>query len=134
MNRHGLTTFFGFFQKAKKFGYFAFFLVTVFWLTEAVMKYLSEPATTSIQYIHNEHGMQFPLITFCEKEPEFQKILYDECICTLAGNGYCNDESNTKGKIFFYEFHTAYTCEDSYVSLLYFSLYGILITFLKKIT
>ena len=23
---------------------------------------------------------------------------------------------------FFYEFHTAYTCEDSYVSLLYFSL------------
>ena len=92
MNQHG------FFQKAKKFGYFAFFLVTVFWSTEAVMKYLSEPATTSIQYIHEEE-IQFPLITFCEKEPEFLRILYDECICALAGNGYCNDESNTQGKI-----------------------------------
>ena len=100
MNKHSPTKFSGFFQKAKNFGYFAFFLVTVFWLTEAVMKYLSEPATTSIQYIHDEHGMQFPLITFCEKEPEFQKILYDECICALAGNGYCNDESNIQGKIF----------------------------------
>ena len=104
MNKHSPTKFFGFFQKAKNFGYFAFFLVTVFWSTEAVMKYLSEPATTSIQYIHDEHGMQFPLITFCEKEPEFQKILYDECICALAGNGYCNDESNTQGKIFFMNF------------------------------
>ena len=100
MNKYNSTKFFGFLQKAEKFGYFSFFLVTVFWSTEAVMKYLSEPATTSIQYIHDEHGMQFPLFTFCEKEPEFQKILYDECICALAGNGYCNDESNTQGKIF----------------------------------
>lgn len=99
MDKHNPNIFLAFCQKTKKLGYFAFFLVTVFWSTEAVIKYLSEPATTSIQYIHDENGIQFPLITFCEKEPEFQKILYDECKCALAGNGYCNDESNTQGKI-----------------------------------
>ena len=75
------------FESVKKIlhriGTFVLYLVGIFWATEAVMKYWSEPARTSIQYSYGDanQNIQFPALTFCALEnvhphvPHYVKIL-----------------------------------------------------------
>ncbi len=59
------------------------YLLTVYWSTQAFMKYLDEPASTTISYTFGDPGkdgkITFPSITFCRPPSEYQRILYDAC-------------------------------------------------------
>ena len=84
------------FESVKKIlhriGTFVLYLVGIFWTTEAVMKYWSEPARTSIQYSYGDanQNLQFPALTFCALEnvhphvPHYVKILQGISYQTVA--------------------------------------------------
>ena len=59
------------------------FLLNVYWTTQAFMKYLDEPASTTISYTFGDPGkdgkIAFPSITFCRPPSEYRRILYEEC-------------------------------------------------------
>ena len=90
----------------RRLGFAILYLICVYWSTEAVLKYLDEPAVTNIQYKNgdNEMGIGFPLVTICDQNPEYANIMIDYCglpfateclLPTWVGDGYCDDESNT---------------------------------------
>ena len=85
----------------KWLGIFIMYLITVYWSTESVLKYLDEPTGTSIQYTDgdNKEGIQFPLITLCPLEPDHVGPLIEKCqlkinskcpLPDLIGNGQCD--------------------------------------------
>ena len=50
---------------------FLLYIITVYWSAEAVFKYISEPASTTIQYQlgdSNQNSLQFPVITICNQD------------------------------------------------------------------
>ena len=59
------------------------YLLTVYWTVQAFMKYLDEPASTTISYTFGDPGQDgkiaFPSITFCRPPSEYRRILYEEC-------------------------------------------------------
>ena len=71
----------------QKSGTFVLYLVAIYWSTEAVMKYWSEPAVTSIQYTFGDadQKIEFPALTFCPlynfypNIPYYVKVLSNEC-------------------------------------------------------
>ena len=96
----------------QKSGTFVLYLVAIYWSTEAVMKYWSEPAVTSIQYTFGDadQKIQFPALTFCPlydfypNIPYYVKVLSDECQLpfqqecvpsTWHADGYCDDSVNS---------------------------------------
>ena len=90
----------------RRLGFAILYLICIYWSTEAVLKYLDEPAVTNIQYKNgdNEMGIGFPLVTICDQNPEYANIMIDYCglpfateclLPTWVGDGYCDDESNT---------------------------------------
>ena len=54
-------------------------------------------------YGDNQFGIQFPVITFCDKLPEYKNILGEDCgqkVCVhkdWIGDGFCDDLTNTPG-------------------------------------
>ena len=95
---------------------FFLYIITVYWSAEAVFKYISEPASTTIQYQlgdSNENSLQFPVITICSQDYQiinnhgwinnykhYKAILNQECLeqCQypnwIIGDGICDDISN----------------------------------------
>ena len=59
------------------------FLLNVYWTTQAFMKYLDEPASTTISYTFGDPGKEgkitYPSITFCRPPSEYRRILHEEC-------------------------------------------------------
>ena len=93
-----------------RLGFVILYLICIYWSTEAVLKYLDEPAVTNIQYKNgdNEMGIPFPLVTICDQigdqNHEYASIMIEHCgvkmtteclLPTWVGDGYCDDESNT---------------------------------------
>jgi hypothetical protein len=74
-----------FFQNIKGNFYFlvkfALYLVCVYWSTQALIKYQSEPAVTTIKYEfdENQSGHLFPLMTFCKSSPDYPSVFGTEC-------------------------------------------------------
>ena len=60
---------------------FALYLVCVYWSTQALIKYQSEPAITTIKYEFdkNQQGHLFPLMTFCKSSPDYPSVFGTEC-------------------------------------------------------
>ena len=93
----------------QKSGTFVLYLVAIYWSTEAVMKYWSEPAVTSIQYTFGDadQKIEFPALTFCPlynfypNIPYYVKVLSNECQlplqqeCLWHADGYCDDSVNS---------------------------------------
>ena len=93
----------------QKFSRFFLYLVAIYWSTEALMKYWSEPAVTSIQYTFGdaEQKIHFPALTFCALHdffpyiPHYVKVLSNECQlplqqeCSWHADGYCDDSVNS---------------------------------------
>ena len=75
----------------KYLGTFPLYLICVFWITEAVIKYLNEPSNTFMQYSYGDNGKvpEFPSITFCDHKEKYSNILISECDLQL-GNGFSN--------------------------------------------
>ena len=98
---------------------FLLYIITVYWSSEAVFKYISEPASTTIQYQlgdSNQHSLQFPVITICNQDiqiinnhgwinnyKDYKTILKKECQedCQypnwIIGDGICDDIANIPG-------------------------------------
>ena len=59
--------------------------------------------TPQYTYGDNQFGIQFPVITFCDKLPEYKNILGEDCgqkVCIhkdWIGDGFCDDLTNTPG-------------------------------------
>ena len=66
-------------------GCFFLYLTFIYWSTQAIMKYQSEPAVTNIEttYGDNDVGIRFPTITFCAAEPKFKETLNKFCQMNL---------------------------------------------------
>ena len=82
------------------------YLVSVYWTTEAVLKYQSEPASTKIKFNHGdgqEEKIKFPLITICPNNDPRSMILEIKPECRLCdwgnsfkiGDGICDDAANS---------------------------------------
>ena len=41
--------------------------IFIWWGTESIIRYWNQPLTTNIVYTFDERGVQFPLLTFCDK-------------------------------------------------------------------
>ena len=87
-------------------GVIILYLISVYWTTEAVLKYQSEPASTKIKFNHGdskEEKIQFPLITICPNNDPRSMILEikPECRSCIWGNsfkigdGICDDAANS---------------------------------------
>ena len=90
-------------------GVITLYLVSVYWTTEAVLKYQSEPASTKIKFLHGdsqEEKIQFPLITICPNynPRSFLLEIRPECrVCdwgnsfgfSRIGDGICDDAANS---------------------------------------
>ena len=90
--------------------------ITLYWSAEAIFKYISEPASTTIHYQlgdSNQNSLQFPVITICNQDYQiinnhgwinnykhYKAILNQECLeqCQypnwVIGDGICDDISN----------------------------------------
>ena len=68
-----------------RLGFVILYLICIYWSTEAVLKYLDEPAVTNIQYKNgdNEIGITFPLVTICDQigdqNHEYASIMIEHC-------------------------------------------------------
>ena len=64
-------------------------LIFAYWATQSVLKYIDEPAITNIYYRYTSSyefnstsgykGIDFPCITFCDVNPEYENILNEAC-------------------------------------------------------
>ena len=64
-------------------------LIFAYWATQSVLKYVDEPAITNIYYRYSSSyefdstsgykGIDFPCITFCDVNPEYENILNEAC-------------------------------------------------------
>ena len=63
----------------RKLALFSFYLIFVYWSSQAVFKYLSEPTNTSIEYTLGDNGkgtIKFPLVTFCNHDQAEQQLIF----------------------------------------------------------
>ena len=60
---------------------FCLILLFLWWGSNAVVRYWSQPLSTDISYIYGESkpGYQFPLVTFCNYKDFFQNSIFKEC-------------------------------------------------------
>ena len=76
----------GFHNILRKISVAALYLIFVYWASQALLKYFSEPTNTDIKYELGEDGRgnSFPLITFCNHDQMEQEMFFQEH-CGLIG-------------------------------------------------
>ena len=67
--------------QAKNVTMFCLILLFLWWGSNAVLRYWSQPLSTEVSYVYDEGkpGDQFPLITLCQFKDFFQNPIFKEC-------------------------------------------------------